>query len=161
MKKFFLGSKTNMTFNLCSLGGKMFCSSPFKYQSPVPTPIIATLCFAASQYPNQQKPLLVTQEQVSRQPASCFDKLPVLRYQDLRVTSNQVHWKNKWRRREGTWLVASLQEFKLIHPVCLVPVSPWSMILPWNIFVQASGHRHFSARKQAQVEPVDLKGRET
>lgn len=87
--------------------------------------------------------------------------LPVLCYQDIPVTSNQVHWTNKWRSGERNWLVASLHEFRLIHPVCLVPISLWLMILPWNIFVQEFGQRHFLIEKQAQVTPGDLRGTET
>lgn len=88
----FLAGQTLLS-NLCNSEGKMFCSNPFFNtpvalchsdkkikSSPVPTPIIAILCFAALQYayPNQQKLLLVIKEPVSRQTTSCFDMLPVL-----------------------------------------------------------------------------------
>lgn len=133
-----------------------------KKSSPVPSPIIAILCFGALQYayPNQQKLLLVIKGQVSRQTTSCFDTLPALCCQDILVTSNQVHWKNKWRSGERNWLVANLLEFMLIHPVCSVPISAWLMTLPWNIFVQESRQRHFLVGKQAENEAGGLERRE-
>ena len=78
-------------------------------------------------------------------------------YQSLVIRCTE---KNKRRSTEKK--LACCQPFwTQADSPCLVSVSARLMILLWNIFVQESRQRYFLVEKQAQVEPGDLKGRES
>ena len=141
----FLGHKTNITFTLVqfrrgenvlalSVATVVFCLSDLIKKVPSRTPGTALLCRLklTVHISKSTETAVVIQEQVRGQTASRFDILPVFCYQDIPVSSNQVHWKNKSRSREKK--LTCCQPFWIqVDSLCLVSVSAQLMILLWNI----------------------------